>query len=103
MASGDEEFVSVVSHWLGDPGRLNAGYNVRCKRFKELDLSDPWVVQMLTGKVMADADSIRLGLERLPTRSRIQILPSTEMAMFHRTRSNCSRRTWVSGFPRSFP
>jgi predicted ATPase len=66
-----------VSHWLGDPERLNAGYNVHCKRFKELDLSDPWVVQLLTGSAIDDTDSIRLSLEKLPTRSRIQILPST--------------------------
>lgn len=77
LASGEEEFVDVVSHWLGDRERLNAGYNVRCKRFKELDLSDPLAGQLLTGKALADADSVRLGLERLPTRSRIQILPST--------------------------
>ena len=80
LVSGDEktEFVDAVSHWLGDRERLNAGYNVRCKRVKELDVSEPWVAQLLTGKSPADADSIRLGLERLPTRSRIQILPSTE-------------------------
>ena len=51
--------MDVVSHWLGDRERLNAGYNVRCKRFKELDLSDPLVVQFLTGK--AERCRLRLG------------------------------------------
>ena len=79
LASAEEEFVNVVSRWLGAPERLNAGYNVHCKRFKELDLSDPWVVQLLTGRAIDDTDSIRLSLEKLPTRSRIEILRLTEL------------------------
>ena len=78
LADAEEEFVNIVSHWLGDPERLNAGYNVHCKKFKELDVSEPWVRQLSTARSLDDMDSVRLSLEKLPTRSRIQILPSTD-------------------------
>jgi predicted ATPase len=57
---------------------LNAGYNVHCKKFWELDRSDPVVVQLLSGKALDEAHSIRLTVEKLPIRSRIQIVPTTE-------------------------
>ncbi len=77
LENAEEKFVQTVSHWLGDPERLNSGYYVRRKEFKELDLANPLVVQLLTGRAFDDLEGdTRLSLEKLPTRSRIQIVPA---------------------------
>jgi hypothetical protein len=61
----------------GDPDRMNAGYYVRKKEFKEMDLANPLVLQLLTGRAFDDLEgNTRLSLDNLPTRSRIQIVPA---------------------------
>lgn len=77
LENAEEEFVDAVSHWLGDQERLNSGYYVRRKEFKELDLANPLVMQLLTGRAFDDLEgTTRLSLDNLPTRSRIQMVQS---------------------------
>jgi hypothetical protein len=77
LENAEENFVETVSHWLGDRDRMNAGYYVRKKEFKELDLANPLVLQLLTGRAFDDLEgNTRLSLDNLPTRSRIQIVPA---------------------------
>jgi predicted ATPase len=55
---------------------LNSGYRLRLKRYKELDLGDPLVVQLLTGRAFDDADfGAKLDLSNVPTQSRVLIVP----------------------------
>lgn len=76
LETADAAFIDTVSHWLGDENRLNSGYRIRLKRFKELDLGDPLVVQLLTGRAFDDADiGAKLDLSQVPTQSRVLIVP----------------------------
>lgn len=76
LETSDAAFIDSVSHWLGDENRLNSGYRLRLKRFKELDLGDPLVVQLLTGRAFDDADiGAKLDLSSVPTQSRVLIVP----------------------------
>lgn len=76
LETADAAFIDSVSHWLGDENRLNSGYRLRLKRFKELDLGDPLVVQLLTGRAFDDADiGAKLDLSIVPTQSRVLIVP----------------------------
>ncbi len=76
LATADSAFIDAVSDWLGDENRLNSGYRLRLKRFKELDLSDPLVVQLLTGRAFDDVEAgSKLDLDKLPTQTRVLIVP----------------------------
>lgn len=76
LETADAAFIDYVSHWLGDENRLNSGYRLRLKRFKELDLSDPLVVQLLTGRAFDDAEiGTKVDLSSVPTQSRVLIVP----------------------------
>jgi hypothetical protein len=76
LESAEPKFIDAVSQWLGDENRLNSGYRLRLKRFKELDLADPLVVKLLTGRAFDEADSdSMIDLSQLPTHSRISIVP----------------------------
>ncbi|MHB8954574.1 MAG: AAA family ATPase [Pirellulaceae bacterium] len=77
LETGDDKFLDEVSRWLGDEDRLDAGYHLVKRRYKELDVSDPLVVKLLTGRAFDEVDEdARLTLERMPTRTRIAIVPT---------------------------
>ncbi len=76
LETADDKFLDEVSGWLGDEDRLDAGYHLQRRRYKELDVSDPLVVKLLTGRAFDEADEeARLPLGGLPTHSRIAIVP----------------------------
>lgn len=76
LCSDAEELVRQVNDWLADSERLDTGYRLLLKNYKELDLKDPLVIQLLTGRAFDEADDARLDLESLPTRSRLIIVPN---------------------------
>jgi hypothetical protein len=77
LATADSEFVSTVSHWLGDEERLNSGYVLLRKRFKEVDLSHPLALQLLSGRAFDESEAgARLDLSNIPTQSRVVIVPT---------------------------
>jgi len=83
LESADEKFVDSVSQWLGDEDRLDSGYRLRLKRFKELDLSDPLVVKLMSGRAFDEVESdARLSLDKIPTQSRLLIVPTDESIEF---------------------
>ena len=76
LQNGGEKFVEDISDWLGDADKLNSGYRVAFRRYKEVDLADPLIVQLLTGRAFDEADTdTRVALDSLPTHSRLVILP----------------------------
>lgn len=77
LHDGDNEFVESVSDWLGSEDKLNSGYRIERRTFKEIDLADPAFRQLLTGRAFDEADeNTRLKLERYPTRSRLAVVPT---------------------------
>lgn len=79
LETADETFVDEVSRWLSDQNCLNSGYQLRLKRFKELDMSDPLIIQLLTGRAFDEAESgARLDLGKVPTHCRLVILPPNQ-------------------------
>ena len=79
LVSADDNLIEEVSSWLGDEDRLNSGYRLRLKRFKELDLSNPLVIQLMSGRAFDEAEAdAKLNLNNLPTRSRLLIVTNNE-------------------------
>lgn len=83
MQNGTDTFVRRVGDWLGDEDRLNSGYRVERRSFKEVDLSDPLVVKLLTGRAFDEAeDESRIELTNAATKTRIAIVPKgTELEL----------------------
>jgi len=73
----DESLVRHVSSWLADSDRLDAGYELHRQSYTEVDLGNPLINQLLTGRAFDEsAAEARIALERLPTRTRLTILPT---------------------------
>ncbi len=76
LQNGLETFVESVSNWLGDEDKLDTGYLVERRHYKQLDMADPLVVKLLTGRAFDEADEgAKVDIDRLPTHTRLVILP----------------------------
>lgn len=77
LTSATDELLRSASSWLGDDDKLDAGYRLERRRFKRLDLADPLVTQLLTGRAFDDADAgARIQLEQLPTETALVLTPT---------------------------
>jgi hypothetical protein len=77
LQAGEAELLRAVNGWLGDKDRLDCGYTVRRKEFKQVDVNDPEVKGLLAGPVDAGAtERVRLKLQELSTHTRLVICPN---------------------------
>lgn len=77
LHTGSEEFVRSVGDWLGDDDKLDSGYRVERRQFKEIDLADPLIRKLLTGRAFDEAEiDARFDLQRFPTQTRLAVVPS---------------------------
>lgn len=83
LQHGTDEFVEKVGGWLGDDDKLNSGYRIERRSFKEVDLSDPLIVKLLTGRAFDEADEdSRVDLTNSTTQTRIVVTPNeTELEL----------------------
>lgn len=66
--------IARVNSWLTKPERLNCGYRVEVKRYKELDVDSMLMLGLMEGSDLLDNyPAIRSGIEALPTRSRVTL------------------------------
>ena len=77
LQNGDEKLVRAVGDWLGDQDKLDSGYRVERKTFKEVDLANPLIRNLLTGRafdnVLQDA---QVKLDDFITETRLVIVPN---------------------------
>lgn len=79
----DSPFVEKTNEWLGQKDKLNSGYSIEVKEFKELDVENPLVLALLEGRVLDEETSIE-SFRELPSKrrlllreeaSRIEVMP----------------------------
>ncbi len=79
LQTESDGFVDRVSSWLGDSDKLNSGYHVERRSYKEIDLSDPLIVKLITGRAFDEADgNVSVDLTRAVTQTRIVVPPKDE-------------------------
>jgi hypothetical protein len=76
LETGSDSFVQKVAEWLGDEKKLDSGYQIERRTYKEVDLGDPLIRKLLSGRAFDETEEdSKLSLERIPTSSRIVIVP----------------------------
>lgn len=76
LHGGTDEFVRVVGDWLGDNDKLNSGYRVERRQSKEIDLADPLIRKLLTGRAFEEVDQdARIKLAGIPSKSSLFVVP----------------------------
>lgn len=70
----DDEFIQKTNTWLANKNRLNSGYRIEVKRYKELDVNGPIFLGIREGRYAdneAYEELIRMELENLPVKARV--------------------------------
>lgn len=74
LLSGTHNYRQQVSQWLGDENKLNSGYSLRLRKFKEVDLETPLALAIKQGAVLDDIENLSDSFEKLPIRQRLLIV-----------------------------
>ena len=103
---GEDDFITRVNAWLVQKERLNAGYSVEVKQYRELEVDDPLMLAVLQERLFDEELDIRNRLLALPVLRRLlirdeaqglelapqdigvgisQMLPVVVAALFHRS------------------
>jgi hypothetical protein len=69
----DDTFVSKVNEWLTHENRLNSGYSVEIKKYRELEVDNPLSLALLQGKTFDEDLDLRDSLLGLPVKRRLLI------------------------------
>jgi predicted ATPase len=67
----DEYFLDNLNRWLSGEDRLNCGYRLKLKDYKELEVDDPATLSLIQGNVLDDELSVSDHILSIPTRRRL--------------------------------
>ncbi len=70
-----QDLVQEVSEWLARPDRLNTGYNLQRHEYRELDVANPDLAMITSGRAFddADLDGVAELIRQLPIRRRLAL------------------------------
>lgn len=66
-------FINRLNEWIAGKDRLDTGYRVELKRYKEMDVTSPQMIALEQGDVLDEIESIDSDLKRLPLKTRLVI------------------------------
>jgi len=69
--------IDRVNEWISGKERLDTGYRVELKRYKEMDITSPQMIALEQGDVLDEIESIDSDLKRLPVKTRLAIRDAT--------------------------
>ena len=67
-------FIDNINSWIAGDNRLNTGYRVNLKRYKELDIEGPIYRAMATSSFLDESDNVAVELEQLPEKRRLSLI-----------------------------
>jgi hypothetical protein len=73
LYTAEKQFVERVNRWLNQADRLNAGYSIEVKRFREIAEDDPISIFINEGPGLEEMDIIQTRLNEIRVKSRVAI------------------------------
>lgn len=74
LFQSEEAFVEKVNRWLTQQGRLDSGYSIRLKRFREINLDDPVMLLLAEGAGLEEMEAIQTRIAAMPVKRRLTII-----------------------------
>src|SRR5208283_2650606 len=69
----DDAFIDKVNEWLTQEDRLNSGYSVEVKKYRELETDNPLMLALLQGRILDEDADLRDSVLSLPVKRRLLI------------------------------
>jgi hypothetical protein len=73
LYSAEKGFVESLNSWLTNQDRLNTGYSIEVKRYREIDVEDPLSLLMSQGIGLEEMDMIQTRINEIPVKSCVAI------------------------------
>jgi predicted ATPase len=73
LFSADEFFLEKINGWLAGQDRLNSGYSVEVKQYRELEINHPLSMAVIQETLLDDETNFKAELEALPIKRRLLI------------------------------
>jgi len=73
LYTAEKGFVEKLNRWLNQEDRLNAGYSIEVKRFREIGEDDPISVFIKEGFGLEEMDIIQTRMNEIPVKNRVSI------------------------------
>jgi len=73
LYSADKGFVERLNRWLNQKDRLNTGYSIEVRRFREIGEDDPISIFMSEGIGLEEMEMIQTRMSAIPIKSRVAI------------------------------
>jgi hypothetical protein len=73
LYNAEKGFVERLNRWLNQEDRLNAGYSIEVKRFREIGEDDPISIFLNEGVGLEEMDMIQSRISEIPVKSRVAI------------------------------
>jgi len=73
LYSAEKGFVDRLNRWLNHEDRLNTGYSIEVRRFREIGEDDPISIFMSEGIGLEEMEMIQTRMSEMPIKSRIAI------------------------------
>jgi len=73
LYTAEKGFVEQLNRWLNQEDRLNAGYSIEVKRFREIGEDDPISIFINEGAGLEEMDMIQTRMSEIPIKSRVSI------------------------------
>lgn len=69
----DSSRLETINDWLAGPDKLNSGYRIEVKKYKELDLDGPLAVALRQGRNLEDLKWFNEQMDQLPTKTKLHL------------------------------
>jgi AAA15 family ATPase/GTPase len=73
LYTAEKWFIEQLNRWLNQEDRLNAGYTIEVKRFREIGEDDPISILINEGVGLDEMDIIQTRMSEIPIKSRVSI------------------------------
>lgn len=73
LYSAEKGFIENLNQWLTYKDRLNTGYGIEVKRFREIDVENPLSILISQEISLEDSELIKNSLQKIPVKSRVAI------------------------------
>ena len=73
LYTAEKGFVARLNRWLNQEDRLNVGYSIEVKRFREIGENDPISIFINEGVGLEEMDIIQNRMSEIPIKSRVSI------------------------------
>jgi AAA domain, putative AbiEii toxin, Type IV TA system len=79
LAHGSDRLISTVSDWMANSEKLNTKYRVARRHYKRLDLSNPLLLSLASGRAFDEVEKASIAMDKLPNETQVVLVSEKDL------------------------